>query len=136
MVGRRHLKLFEEDVGHQPVVVLPGVDQRVTAVRYPPAVLRLPRVGRPPVVLLVSYTPAMAKVMVSLPDDLLGALDAEAQRRHTSRSALLRAGACRELGLLRRERADVLADLDALSRDWAGPVDAAALIRAERLRDG
>lgn len=74
--------------------------------------------------------------MISLPDDLLGALDAEAQRRHTSRSALLRDGACRELGLLRRERADVLADLDALSRDWPGPVDAAALIRAERLRDG
>ncbi|MDN5796400.1 MAG: ribbon-helix-helix domain-containing protein [Intrasporangium sp.] len=32
----------------------------------------------------------MAKVMVSLPDDLLGALDAEAARRNTTRSGLLR----------------------------------------------
>lgn len=78
----------------------------------------------------------MAKVMVSLPDDLLGALDAEADRRHTSRSALLRDAARRELGLVQRDRAAILADLDALSRTWTGPVDAAALVRAERLRDG
>jgi predicted transcriptional regulator len=78
----------------------------------------------------------MAKVMVSLPDDLLGALDAEAGRRHTSRSALLQSAARRELGLLRRERAAVLAELDELSRAWDGPIDAAALVRAERLRDG
>ncbi len=32
----------------------------------------------------------MAKVMVSLPDDLLGSLDAEAARRDTTRSGLLR----------------------------------------------
>ncbi len=74
--------------------------------------------------------------MVSLPDDLLRALDAEATRRRTSRSALLQAGARRELGLLRRERGAVLADLDELSRSWRGPVDAAELIRAERRRDG
>lgn len=43
----------------------------------------------------------MAKVMISLPDDLLGALDAEAKRRHTSRSAILQSGARREIGLLR-----------------------------------
>jgi hypothetical protein len=78
----------------------------------------------------------MAKVMVSLPDDLLGALDAEAKRRHTSRSAILQIGARRELGLLRRERDAVLSDLDGLARDWGGPIDAAALVRAERLRDG
>jgi metal-responsive CopG/Arc/MetJ family transcriptional regulator len=33
----------------------------------------------------------MAKVMVSLPDELLAELDAEAARRGTTRSALLRA---------------------------------------------
>jgi hypothetical protein len=77
----------------------------------------------------------MAKVMVSLPDDLLGALDAEAKRRHTSRSALLQIGARRELGLLRRERDAVLGELDELARHWEGPIDAAALTRAERLRD-
>lgn len=32
----------------------------------------------------------MAKVMVSLPDELLGSLDAEAARRNTTRSGLLR----------------------------------------------
>ncbi len=77
----------------------------------------------------------MAKVMVSLPDDLLGALDAEAKRRHTSRSAILQTGARRELGLLRRDRETVLGELDHLAREWNGPVDAAALVRAERLRD-
>jgi hypothetical protein len=77
----------------------------------------------------------MAKVMVSLPDDLLGALDAEAKRRHTSRSALLQIGARRELGLLRRERDAVLGELAGFARDWEGPIDAAALVRAERLRD-
>lgn len=78
----------------------------------------------------------MAKVMISLPDELLGALDAEADRRHTSRSALLQEAARREIGLLRRDRSAVLADLDELSASWDGPVDAAALVRAERLRDG
>jgi hypothetical protein len=78
----------------------------------------------------------MAKVMVSIPDDLLGALDAEARRRHTSRSAILQTGARRELGLLRRERETVLSELDRISRQWSGPLDATALVRAERLRDG
>jgi metal-responsive CopG/Arc/MetJ family transcriptional regulator len=77
----------------------------------------------------------MAKVMVSLPDDLLGALDAEAKRRHTSRSAILRAGARRELGLLRRDRDAVLSELDEFARKWNGPIDAVGLVRAERLRD-
>ncbi|MFI5008684.1 MAG: CopG family ribbon-helix-helix protein [Solirubrobacterales bacterium] len=77
----------------------------------------------------------MAKVMVSLPDELLGALDAEAKRRGTSRSALLRAGARHEIGLLSREREAVLSDLEQLSRAWDGPLDAASLVRAERLRD-
>lgn len=78
----------------------------------------------------------MAKVMISIPDDLLGALDAEVGRRSTTRSALLQEAAKRELGLLRRATDDVLADLDQLSTAWAGPIDAATLIRAERLRDG
>ncbi len=84
----------------------------------------------------MSYTHAVAKVMVSIPDNLLGALDAEARRRGTSRSALLQAGARREVGLLRREPGSVLSDLDELSRTWKGPVNAAELVRAERLRDG
>ncbi len=77
----------------------------------------------------------MAKVMISIPDALLGALDAEVKRRQTSRSALLQDAARRELGLLRRDRGALLAELDTLSASWAGPVDAAALIRADRRRD-
>lgn len=73
--------------------------------------------------------------MVSLPDELLGTLDAEAQHRGTSCSALLQAGAHHEIGLLRRERSAVLSDLEELSSAWEGPIDAAALVRAERLRD-
>lgn len=73
--------------------------------------------------------------MISIPDDLLGALDAEVERRRTTRSALLQAAARRELGLLRRERDAVLSDLEAFGRAWRGPLDAAALVRAERVRD-
>lgn len=78
----------------------------------------------------------MAKVMVSIPDNLLGVLDAEARRRGTSRSALLQAGARRELGMLRRQPSAVLTDLEELSRTWEGPIGATGLVRAERLRDG
>lgn len=87
-------------------------------------------------VLPAGYTSSMAKVMVSIPDDLLGALDAEAHRQGTSRSALLQRGARRELGLLRRERHALLTDLEELSSAWGGPVDAAALVRVERQRNG
>jgi hypothetical protein len=86
-------------------------------------------------VLPTGYTRRMAKVMISIPDTLLGALDAEVKRRKTTRSALLQNAARRELGLLRRDRDTLLADLDALSASWAGPVDAAALVRADRHRD-
>jgi hypothetical protein len=41
VVGSRDSELLEEDVGHLSVVVLPGVDQRVTAVRYPPVLADL-----------------------------------------------------------------------------------------------
>jgi hypothetical protein len=78
----------------------------------------------------------MAKVMISIPDDLLATLDAEAKRRSTSRSALLQSAARRELGLVQRSRESLLADLDELSRTWDGPVDVVALIRADRQRDG
>ncbi|HWM53909.1 MAG TPA: hypothetical protein VNO20_00770 [Solirubrobacterales bacterium] len=77
----------------------------------------------------------MAKVMISIPDDLLSALDAEVTRRKTTRSALLQDATRRELGLIRRDREALLADLDALSATWAGPIDAAALVRADRRRD-
>jgi len=78
----------------------------------------------------------MAKVMISIPDDLLGQLDAEAQRRRTSRSALLQLAARGELGLPRRARQDLFAELDALSAPWSDPTDVVELVRADRRRNG
>lgn len=81
------------------------------------------------------YTRPVAKVMISIPDPLLADLDAEAERRHTTRSGLLQEAARRELGRLPRDRGAVIADLDALAGTWQGPTDAVALIRAYRDRD-
>ena len=60
------------------------------------------------------YTAPVAKVMVSLPDELLAALDAEAARRGTTRSGLLR-----ELAdvTLRRRGEDRAARIEAVMRD-------------------
>jgi hypothetical protein len=77
----------------------------------------------------------MAKVMVSFPDELLGAVDAEATRRGTSRSAVLQAGARRELGLLGDDCCETVAAYERFGHKWGGPVDAAALVRAERHRN-
>ena len=78
----------------------------------------------------------MAKVMISIPDSLLSMLDAEAERRRTSRSALLQNAARRELGLVQRSRESLLAELDELSGPWAHPGDVVEMIRADRRRDG
>jgi hypothetical protein len=76
----------------------------------------------------------VAKVMVSLPDDLLAAVDEEARRRSTSRSAFLALGARRELS--RRDSADILAALARSERRFAraGGFEASELVRAERDR--
>jgi hypothetical protein len=74
----------------------------------------------------------VAKVMISLPDDVLARVDDEARRRGTSRSGLLREAALRELG---RPDPAVVDAAVARSRSRfasAGGFDAAALIRAER----
>jgi len=55
----------------------------------------------------------MAKVMVSIPDDLLSEVDAQASRLGTSRSAVLRDFAD---AALRRRRSDRAAAMSALSR--------------------
>jgi len=78
----------------------------------------------------------MAKVMVSLPDELLRAIDDEARRRATSRSALLAAAARIELS-----RPDGSAMADAVSRSIerfrsAGAFESADLIRRDRDQRG
>lgn len=73
--------------------------------------------------------------MVSFPEDLLGAVDAEAARRKTSRSAVLQAGARHELGLLAGDRQEALNAFRGFSERWGGPIDSAELVRAERHRN-
>src|SRR5437879_2216505 len=83
-------------------------------------------------VLPLAILRAVAKVMVSLTDEVLARIDAEARRRGTTRSGLLRDAAMRELG---RPDPTVLEAALARSRARfasAGRFDAAAVIRAER----
>ncbi|MDA8073662.1 MAG: ribbon-helix-helix protein, CopG family [Actinomycetota bacterium] len=75
----------------------------------------------------------MAKVMVSLPDDLLHAIDMEAGRRGTTRSGYLRALAEETLRRRSAHRAQRMAEIDAMD----GPVrchggGVAALVKANR----
>ena len=76
----------------------------------------------------------MAKVMVSLPDDLLARIDAEAGRRSTSRSALLAAAARREL--TRRDPDAVAAAIARSEERFRAAVafDSAQVIRGVRDR--
>jgi Ribbon-helix-helix protein, copG family len=76
----------------------------------------------------------MAKVMVSLPDELLERVDAEAARRATTRSALLRDSVSRELA--RRDPELVRRAIDEARAlfDGVGAFDSGALIRSERGR--
>jgi len=74
----------------------------------------------------------MAKVMISIPDEDLARIDDEAARRGTSRSALLRDAALRELRRPRPGRA-----VEAMRRGQALVAglptgDAVALIRDDR----
>ena len=74
----------------------------------------------------------MAKVMVSLPDDLLRAVDVEANRRGTSRSGLLRELAedsLRRRSVHRAERTAAIG-ADAGPRGHGGNV--AELVKANR----
>jgi metal-responsive CopG/Arc/MetJ family transcriptional regulator len=74
----------------------------------------------------------MSKVMVSLPEDLLEEIDEAARRRSVSRSALLAAGARRELQRPDPEAFDrAIAESEERFRD-AGPFEAADLIRWTR----
>lgn len=79
------------------------------------------------------YTGCVAKVMVSLPDDLLGALDVEAARRGTTRSGLLRELAeetLRRRAISRARRMSEIDDMDGSLASHGGGV--AALVKATR----
>jgi metal-responsive CopG/Arc/MetJ family transcriptional regulator len=74
----------------------------------------------------------MSKVMVSLPDDLLVQLDAEAKRRSTSRSGLLAVAARRELA--RQDPAELAAAIERSERRFsgAGSFESADVVRSDR----
>lgn len=76
----------------------------------------------------------MAKVMVSLPDDLLAAIDDEVRRRNGSRSALLATAARNELS--RRDPEAIRAAVARSRQRFAevGTFDGAAAVR--EMRDG
>jgi metal-responsive CopG/Arc/MetJ family transcriptional regulator len=75
----------------------------------------------------------MAKVMVSLPDDLLRAVDVEASRRGTTRSGLLRDLAEEALRRRRVVRAGRMAEINHLAGPLTGHGGAVAkLVKARR----
>lgn len=76
----------------------------------------------------------MPKVMVSLPADLLQDLDREAQRRGSTRSALLATAARRELDQQDPAAVDVALERVRAALLGADSLEAADLVRAERDR--
>ncbi len=80
----------------------------------------------------------MAKVMISIPDDLLRQVDLEAQRQGTSRSALVQKAVKREIGIVITDPDQIISRLEALASKgkWDGHTGAAAMIRQDRDRDG
>jgi metal-responsive CopG/Arc/MetJ family transcriptional regulator len=74
----------------------------------------------------------MSKVMISIADDLLAKLDAEASRRSTSRSALLAIAARRELERRDPERVTAAIERSEQRFRGAGAFEAADLVRADR----
>jgi len=79
------------------------------------------------------YTHPVAKVMISIPDDLLKRLDAQVQANRETRSGYLRRLAERELNAderRRREEIEELLDKATVRAGMGG--DAAQLIREDR----
>ncbi len=77
------------------------------------------------------YTHPVAKVMISMPDDLLDKLDARARSNRETRSGFLRRLAERELEVAQsREREELEELLDKATAPMGG--EAAKLIREDR----
>ena len=80
----------------------------------------------------MGYPSGMAKVLISIPDDLLVRVDREAARRSTSRSGLLQAAVRRELGWPDAEEIDAAIDRGRAALASTGPFESRELIRADR----
>jgi hypothetical protein len=73
-----------------------------------------------------------AKVMVSIPDELLTRIDREADERGTTRSGFLQEAARRELGWPDPVRVDAALNRGRAALAGAGSFESAELIRSER----
>ncbi len=86
------------------------------------------------------YTRSMAKVLVSIPDELLARIDARARSRRESRSGYLRHLAEADLPSEEKRGAEVKRLMGLVRADFteaelsggAAPIDAARLIREDR----
>jgi hypothetical protein len=78
----------------------------------------------------------MAKVMVSIPDDLLADIDRQARQRGTTRSGLLQDAARRMLDSDWENRVARIRELRAQAGPWGGEGSIADAIREDRDRDG
>lgn len=74
----------------------------------------------------------MGKILVSIPDELLERVDREGRRRGTSRSALLRQAAQRELGRPDPKVIEAAIERGRAALRTAGRFESVDLIRAER----
>lgn len=74
----------------------------------------------------------MAKVMISLPDDLLAEIDNAAQRRGVSRSGLLAQAARHDLERATPDEMDAAIARSRKRFANAGPFESADLVRRER----
>lgn len=71
--------------------------------------------------------------MVSIPDELLARIDAEAKRQGTTRSGLLQQAAMTEIGFRQVSQDEVRAELDELAAQWIDPnEDITEAIRQDR----
>ena len=74
----------------------------------------------------------MAKVLISLPDDLLERIDSEAERRGATRSGFIQQAAQRELGWPDPAAFDAALERGRKALAAAGAFESASLIRKER----
>lgn len=74
----------------------------------------------------------MSKVLISIPDDLLAAIDREASSRGASRSAFLQEAARHELGRPSKVRIQGALERARRALRDVGAFEAAAVIRADR----
>lgn len=74
----------------------------------------------------------MAKVMISMPDDLLARVNERARERNMTRSGFLAEAAEHEVGRLTQEEFNAIIERGRAAFRDAGPFEAADLIRAER----